>query len=254
MKVRLPTSLNVEIEYWQKYREKYLVPAIRERHSTEIPSIFTLALYGKTYDIPIEVTGYNFETFVPLPQPSVMKNWLIAKGQDPEKSNKELDAISNEYYETIESIHPTGLKLAKHVAIHSQEYKTNISGKIVGNLLSTPFPRKSIDDEIWILMLEKLFEMVKSRQIFEGMSGLRRKLAERTYRGKILDYADIFASVIYHEDTREYSAFTPDRQKLDIEFFDLKKQKELRDHKIIRLLKRIDEKIPSHKPFMKDEF
>ena len=69
----------------------------------------------------------------------------------------------------------------------------------------------------------------------------------------ILKYINNFAAVIYYEDTNEFVAYTPDNQKLDIQFFDLKKQKEIREHKIIRFLKKLDKMLPSTGFKLKDK-
>ena len=253
MKVYLPRSLNSEIEYWQKYREKYIAPAIRETHSTEHPSVFILSLLGRSYNMPLEVTGYSLDLFAPLPQPSVLKNFLVVKGQDVKQSIEEMKKVFEGYGETVLRASPGRLKLAKHVAVHREQHATDMPGKIVGQLISTPIQREFADDDAWLEILEGFFGALKSKEIFEGMSGLRRRIAERVYRGSILDYASIFANVVYYESTREYSAYTPDRQKLDIEFYDLKTQKELREHRIIRFLKRLDRAIPSSPLMIKDD-
>jgi len=252
MKLYLPTSLNSEIRYWQLYREKRIMPAIREAHSTDLPVFFTLELYGRDYNMPLEVTGYSLQSFEPIAQPSVLKNVLIAKGKDfdPEKVEKNI----LEYGETVHKASRNIYKLAMHTALHREEYKTSLYGKIIGQLISTPIRREDVgDDTLWLKFIELFYERLKTEKMYEGGSRVGKWLFKRLYRGDILDYINNFAAVIYYEDVNEFFAYTPDNQKLDIQFFDLKKQKELREHKVIRFLKKLDKMIPSSGLKFKDK-
>ena len=244
MKLYLPTSLNSEIRYWQLYREKHIMPAIQEAHSVDLPVFFTLELYGRNYNLPLEVTGYRLRSFESLVQPSVIKNLLITKDRDFDE--KKMIKIMEEHNKTVHEASPSVSKLTIHTMVHSDEYKTDKWRKIIGRLISTPIRREDVGgDTLWLAFIERFYENFKSKKNQEGMSFLRKKVYNRLYRGDILDHINNFAAVIYYEDTNEFFAYTPDNQKLDIQFFDLKKQKELREHKIIRFLKKLDRLIPS---------
>jgi len=240
-RVYLPKSINEEIVYWQRYREKHITPAIQEAHSIDLPVFFTLDLYGENYNMPLEVRGYRLSYFDPISQPSVLKNVLIAKGEDfdPEKMEK----IMLEYSETVHKASAGIHGLAMHTTLHSKEYKTNMFGKIIGRLISTPIRREDVGgDTLWLKFIEDFYEDLKSGKLLEKTPRLLRGLAERLYMGDILKYINNFAAVIYYESTQNFFAYTPDGRKLDIQFIDLIKQKELEEQKrhiLIRLLKKL---------------
>lgn len=227
MRLYLPKSIKTEIEYWQLYREEHIIPAIHEAHSVDLPVFFTLDLYSKNYEMPLEVTGYRLRSFEPISQPSVLKNVLIAKGKDfdPEKMEKTMLKYGETVHKASAGIHG----LAMHTMLHSDEYKTSLFGKIIGQLISTPIRREDVGgDTLWLKFIEAFYEELKSGKLVEGTPRLLRWLSKRLYTGDILKYINNFAAVIYYETTQSFFAYTPDNRELEIFFVDLKKQRSMK--------------------------
>jgi len=231
MRLYLPKSINEEIEHWQQYRKDHILPAIRElatreRHLGEVPVTIILDLVGQNYNMPLEVTGYRLRSFFPYIPPSIQKNLLFAKGMHFMK--KSVEIALKKYHPTVLEASPNRDLLRKRILFNSEVHKTDRTGKIIGELISTPFKRKAIPDSVWFDLIGTFYKDIKNKRFSGMMSDLGKEYAEPLLRGKILDYAAIFALIIFYEESKRYFAQTPDKRALDVFFIDLKKQKEIK--------------------------
>jgi hypothetical protein len=219
MRLYLPKSIDLEIEHWQRYRKEHILPAIKEDHSEETPVSFLMELYGKNYDMPLEVTGYRFRDFIPLIKPTVLKNMKTAL--DRRLKNEDIAEEMKKYIPSVHRASPSIDYLRKYSSFHSKNYDVDMIGKIIGGLLSVPIKREDFPEVVWLNLIQSLYENLKSKDFFKGWSSFERWFLEPMLRGNILDYADIFASVIFYEGSKQYVAYSPDKRKYEIFFIDM---------------------------------
>jgi len=244
VKIYLPSSLGKEIEYWQKYRAKYIAPQLKGIEPFDIPVSLSILLLGKKAEFPLEVNGYMFHQFLPLPSANVIKNTVSLRGKNLEEELGKIENAMSKWEEIVERNSPSKHKEGDHYSKHSTLYGAGFIGKIVGELISAPIPRDDIiEDDFWLRLSKTRFDDIKTGKLFGGPP-IIKQIRKRVLRPRVIDFADIYAHVVYYEDNREYFGYTPTNETLDIIFFDIKRQKELTQRSWWqRFLRRMDEEL-----------
>jgi hypothetical protein len=184
--VFLPQSIDEEIKYWQQYRAERITPRLKEKMKSSDALIF-LSLLAKQLQFPIVVTGYSLNFFVPIPQTS------------------ELTKI-------VDENKPNVLKHLLHDYSHYIKFESDLDGKTIGLLLSSPLP---VSDEMEISFKQGLENAYKKLQS-EGVS--------YRYRFRAYNYVTAFANIIYNEADGTFTGYSP-VGKLRVKFRDTRRNK-----------------------------